>query len=94
MLSTHFSSRSVHGGHGLKETKHIPPQVLLTGLKVWARRLKIQKAPFSKNTLYWAGSSDIFYFPSFSKGGGWGSQRGNSSKIRGKRGTKGGGEEG
>ena len=43
----------------------------------------------------WAGSSDIFYFPSFSKGGGWGSQRGggNSSKIRGKRGTKGGGGE-
>ena len=45
---------------------------------------------------YWAGSSDIFYFCPSSKGRGWGGSegRGNFSKIRGKRGTKRGGEEG
>ena len=57
---------------------------------------KTQKSPdkYREFGAVWAGSSDIFHFPSFSKGGGWGSQRGggNSSKIRGKRGTKGGGE--
>ena len=44
----------------------------------------------------WAGSSDIFYFSPFSKGGGWGSEeRGNFSEMRGKRGGKRvGGEEG
>ena len=64
----------------------------LKGGILWAWGLSSRK---NRKMPVWASSSDIFYFPSFSKGGGWGSQRGggNSSKIRGKRGTKGGGRE-
>ena len=44
---------------------------------------------------YWAGSSDIFYFSPFSKGGGWGSEERGNSETRGERGGKRvGGEEG
>ena len=72
---------------GFKKVAFFLVQVLGTGIPL--------EFPGSRGALPWAGSSDIFYFPSFSKGGGWGSQRGggNSSKIRGKRGTKGGGGE-
>ena len=57
------------------------------------------KSNFKFKTLkrhFWAGSSDIFYFPSFSKGGGWGSQRGGGNiplKSEEKVGRKGGGGE-
>ena len=33
-----FPPRSAHGGHGLKETKQVPPQVLLTGLNMVLKR--------------------------------------------------------
>ena len=56
----------------------------------------LPKSLRSLKTVYWAGSSDIFYFCPSSKGRGWGGSegRGNFSKIRGKRGKKKGGEEG
>ena len=46
VLSTHFPSGGVHVGHGLKETRQIPPQVPLTGL-----RLPKKKAQNPKITL-------------------------------------------
>ena len=43
MLSTHFSSRSVHGGHGVKASKQIPPRVLLVLAYNAIERLKIKR---------------------------------------------------
>ena len=47
-----FPSRSVHGGHGLEETEQIPPQALITGLRMPKKEAsRSQKLPLAKYRL-------------------------------------------
>ena len=58
-FNTSFPSGSVYGGHGLKETKQIPPQVLLIGLRgpkkvvQSPRSTLINKTPFRQAMIQW-----------------------------------------